>query len=75
LRFYSGVSVGTNRSIQLDAFWGWYLRASDSDFPPPARDFEAGGTVTLEKFFIETSYLWPETKKLRVSVGLQWGRW
>ena len=75
LRLYAGFTIERKSGvIQLDAFWGGYLRASNSEFPPAALDFEAGLTFSRKRFFVETSYLWPQTHKVRLSVGLQWGR-
>jgi len=75
LRLYAGLTVERKSgNMQLDAFWGGYLRASNSNFPPAALDFETGIAFSRKRFFIEASCIWPQTNKVRISVGLQWGR-
>lgn len=75
LRLYAGFTIERKSgAMRLDAFWGGYLRASNSDFPPAALDFEAGVAFSRKRFFIETSYIWPESNKVRINLGLLWGR-
>ena len=73
VRVYLGVD-GSSRQRFLDVFWGWYYRSSNIEEIPSAKDYEAGIAIGMRIFLLELSYIWPQTNRIRLTMGVHW-RW
>jgi len=78
VRCYFGFDLFQSCDVFLDAFLERYYRVSDIKDLPSAQDFEAGITfgccgTRLGVFFLEASYIWPQTNLIRLTLGLYSG--